>query len=224
MKYSLLLAGLIFTLSVACTTVPVIDKAESRAEVHYKRGLIYLEREQYLESEKEFMQVITDYSFSKFEPLAHIGLADTYMGKEEYASAAEVFKRFIKMRPNHEKADYAMYQIGNCSYLQKPGDWWFLPSPEEKDLSKVIESLEAFKQYLALFPQGKYVDETKKRIAEAESLMISKEIKIARFYLAQGKCISVKTRIEYIRKNFSLTSNELNNSITEMETECSSQK
>jgi len=202
------------------STTPKIENAESGAEVRYRTGLAYLEDENFIEAEKEFMLVITDYSFSKYESLAHIGLGDTYLKKEEYAAAVEVFKRFIKMRPGHPKSDYALFQIGNSHYLQKPSDFILLPDPSEKDLQTIKEAVSYYKVYLKRYPKGEFVSKVKANLEEAHFLLVSKEFKVAEYYLSQGQCSGVISRVEYIQKNYDMKSDRVKQKLAELLKEC----
>ncbi len=223
MKVFILLILIVF-IAIGCKSVPEVKNPESEADVSYKRGLAYLEQEDFEEAEQEFMKVITDYSFSKFEPFARIGLGDTYYAKEEYAAAIEVYKLFIKMRPNHEKADYATYQLGNCYFAQKPTDFFILPDPDEKDLKTVYDAAVQYQNYLHSYPKGAYLLSAEKQLGEAEAMLISREMKVANFYLKKDKCPAVMMRIKYIKTNFKTLSPEVNREISEMEKTCSAKK
>lgn len=205
---------------IGCGSAPVIKNAESDAEIEYKTGLVYLERKNYEEAEKAFMRVITEFSFSKFEPFATIGLADTYYGKEEYPSAVEVLKRFLTMRPNHEKADYATFQMGNCFYEQRPSEFFLLPAPEEKDMDVVEKAVEQYRAYKKSYPNGQYKKEAEDQLEKAEGLLISREIKVAEFYKKQDKCPAVNMRLKYIRDNFKVTSEKVLAEMQKLEAKC----
>ena len=106
MNYRILLVfsvALTVVFSYSCKSAPVIKGAESDGEVVYKQGLYYLEKGDYVNAENKFMKVISDFSYSIYEPFATVALGDTYFYKEEYPSAVEVYSRFVKMRPTHEK-------------------------------------------------------------------------------------------------------------------------
>ncbi len=218
MKHIFFCLSIFFILS--CTSKPEIRSSESTADLVYQQGKFYLENNNYEEAEMKFLQVITNYSFSKYEPYATVGLADTYYKREEYLSALELYERFLKMRPNHDLADYATFQVGNCHFEQRPSDFFFLPAPDEKDITMVQAAADLYRTYLKRFPSGKYHTEAKDKLREAESMLITRELKVARFYLKKEKCPGVMMRINFIRSHFTIESKEILEEIEEMEKSC----
>lgn len=224
MKNIWIILILLTLLSASCTTVPKITKAESEAEKIYRIGVFYLEEDEYENAEKQFMKVITEFSFSKYEPMATIKLADTYFEKEEFASALEVFKRFLTMRPNNELADYAFYKLGVCYFEQRPSDFILLPPPEEKDIAVIESAAASFRSYLKKYPEGNYVKEAKDYLLKAETILISRELSVAEFYLNKEKCPAVKMRLSYIKKHFTVESQKLKERLATLEQSCAKQQ
>ncbi len=208
-------------MAAACASEPVITGTESEAERIYRTGVAYLEQGEYEEAQTQFLKVISDFSYSKWEPYARIGLADTHFKREEFAAAAEVYKLFLQMRPSHELADWAAFQMGNCAFEQRPSDFWLLPLPEEKDLSESVErAADLYNDYLAKFPQGKFVEEAKKKLAEAETLLIARDLAVARFYAKKGRCPGVRMRLEHIAARYAVASEDVKKEIAELEKRC----
>lgn len=208
-------------LTTGCSSTPVITGTESEAEKLYRTGKAYLDNKDYDEAQENFLKVIADYSYSKWEPFARIGLADNHFKREEFAAAFEIYKLFLQMRPNHELADWAAFQLGNCTFEQRPSDFWLLPPPEEKDLSDSVEkAAEQYRDYLKNYPQGKFVAEAQKKLGEAEGMLLSRELKVAGFYAKKGRCPAVKMRLKYIADHFTVTSDEMTGRIQELSKQC----
>ncbi len=207
--------------TVSCASEPVITGAESEAERIYRTGASYLEQGEYEEAQQQFLKVISDFSYSKWEPYARIGIADTHFRREEFAAAAEVYNLFLQMRPSHDLADWAAFQTGNCAFEQRPSDFWLLPPPEEKDLSESVErAAHLYNDYLAKYPQGKFVEEAKKRLAEAETLLVLRDLAVARFYAKKGRCPGVRMRLDNIAARYTVTTEEVKKEIAELEKRC----
>jgi len=208
-------------LAAGCSSTPVITGAESEAEKLYRTGVAYLDSKDYEDAQEQFLKVIADYSYSKWEPFARIGLADTHFMREEFAAAFEIYKLFLQMRPNHELADRAAFQLGNCTFEQRPSDFWLLPPAEEKDLSDSVEkAAEQYRDYLKNYPQGKFVKETQEKLAEAESMLLSRELAVAEFYAKKDRCPAVKMRLKYITDHYTVTSEEMRGRIQELSQQC----
>ncbi len=207
--------------AAACSSTPVIAGAESEAEKLYRTGAAYLEQGDYEDAQENFLKVIADYSYSKWEPFARIGLADSHFKREEFAAAFEIYKLFLQMRPNHELADWAAFQQGNCTFEQRPSDFWLLPPPEEKDLSDSVEkAAEQYREYLRLYPQGKFMQEAQKKLGEAEAMLLSRELAVAEFYAKKDRCPAVKMRLKYITDHYTITSEEMRGRIKELAKQC----
>ena len=207
--------------ATGCSSTPVITGTESDAEKLYRTGAAYLDQGDHEEAQDQFLKVIADYSYSKWEPFARIGLADAHFRREEFAAAFEIYKLFLQMRPNHELADWAQFQTGNCTFEQRPSDFWLLPPPEEKDLSDSVEKAAAqYREYLRLYPQGKFVKEAEGKLAEAEAMLMSRELKVAEFYAKKDRCPAVKMRLKYIADHFTVTSEEMTGRIKELSKQC----
>ncbi len=220
MKTALGIIGLCL-IAVSCASEPVVTGAESEGERMYRMGLAYLERGDYEEAQKQFLKVISDFSYSKWEPYARIGLADTHFQREEFSAAFEVYKLFLQMRPSHEKADWAAFQMANCAFEQRPSDFWLLPPPEEKDLSESVErAADLYRDYLAKYPHGAFVTEAHKKLAEAESLLIARDLAVARFYAKKGRCPGVRMRLEHIAARYTVTSDKMKQEIADLERRC----
>jgi len=208
-------------LLAGCSSVPTVSNAESEAERLYRTGIAYLEDEEYEEAEKIFLKVISDHSYSKWEPYARIGLADTHFKREEFAAAFEVYKLFVQMSPSHELADWASFQMGNCAFEQRPSDSWILPPPEEKDLSESVEkAADLYRDYLVKHPEGKFVTEARRNLANAENLLISRDLAVARFYAKKGRCPGVRMRLDHIAKYYTVTAEEVKKELMELERQC----
>ncbi len=220
MKVLLVAIGLCAVVA-ACASEPTITGTESEAERLYRTGVAYLEQGEYEEAQNQFLKVISDFSYSKWEPYARIGLADTHFRREEFAAAFEVYKLFLQMRPSHELADWAAFQMGNCAFEQRPSDFWLLPPSEEKDLSESVDRAAAlYRDYLAKYPQGKFVEEANRKLAEAEELLVARDLAVARFYAKKGRCPGVRMRLDHIAARYAVTSAEMKKEIAELEKRC----
>lgn len=204
----------------ACGSAPVITGAESDAEVVYKEGLYYLGKGKYDVAEKKFMKVISDFSYSRYEPYATVALGDTYFYKEDYPSAVEVYSRFVKMRPRHEKTPWAQFQIANSYFAQKPSDFFIFPNPAEKDIDIVDKSVEQYRQYLKNYPEDGNREKGMQKLEKAELVLIERDLRVAEFYAMKKKCPGVRTRLANISANYSVTTEKNRKRIAKLVSKC----
>ena len=220
MKYKLFFFLLMFFLFFSCSTPPKITNAESDAQKIYLEGMHYLNEKDYDLAEKKFMKVISDFSYSKYEPFATVGLGDTYFRKEDYPAAVEVYRRFVKMRPKHKKTSWATLQIANSYFEQRPSDLFIFPNPAERDVEIVEKAVEAYELYLKKYPEDENKALGMKKLQEAELILIEKDLRVAEFYAKKDRCPGVHMRIKHINDNFKITTEKNRKRIAKLITGC----
>ena len=204
----------------SCSKTPVIRSTESDADKIYQEGLFYLDKGDLTNAENRFMKVISDFSYSKYEPLATVALGKTYYRKEEYMSAITVFETFLKRHPNHESAPEALLYKAHSYLAQKPSDFFLLPNPAERDISVVETAVALYREYLEKYPEDKNKAEGEKKLEEAESILIEKDLRIAEFYAKRKKCAGVFLRLQHIDGNFKVTTDKNLKRIEELNKKC----
>lgn len=204
----------------SCSKTPVIKSTESDADKIYQEGLFYLEKGDLTNAEARFMKVISDFSYSKYEPFATVALGKTYYKKEEYMSAITVFDTFLKRHPNHESAPEALLYKAHSYLAQKPSDFFVLPNPAERDISVVETAVVIYREYLEKYPEDKNRDEGEKKLEEAEGILIEKDLRIAEFYAKRKKCAGVFLRLQHIEGNFKVTADKNLKRIEELNKKC----
>ena len=218
-KIFFLLAALSAVL-FSCSKTPVIKSTESDADKIYQEGVFYLEKGDLTNAENRFMKVISDFSYSKYEPFATVALGKTYYKKEEYMSAITVFETFLKRHPNHESAPEALLFKAHSYLAQKPSDFFLLPNPAERDISVVETAVMLYREYLEKYPEDKNIEDGKKKLEEAEGILIEKDLRIAEFYAKRKKCAGVFLRLQHIEGNFKVTADKNLKRIEELNKKC----
>ncbi|MBO4698562.1 outer membrane protein assembly factor BamD [bacterium] len=219
-KISFFIVPAIFMLLFSCSKTPVIRSTESDADKVYQEGLYYLEKGDLSNAENRFMKVISDFSYSKYEPFATVALGKTYYKKEEYMSAITVFETFLKRHPNHESAPEALLYKGHSYLAQKPSDFFLLPNPAERDITVVEKAVVIYREYLEKYPEDKNREEGEKKLEEAESILIEKDLRIAEFYAKRKKCAGVFLRLQHIESSFKVTTDKNLKRIEELNKKC----
>ena len=215
---ALILSNVLFIFS--CSKTPVIRSTESDADKVYQEGLFYLEKGDLVNAENRFMKVISDFSYSKYEPFATVALGKTYYKKGEYMSAITVFETFLKRHPNHELAPEAHLYKAHSYFAQKPSDFFLLPNPSEKDISVVETAVSLYREYLEKYPEDGNRTEGEKKLEEAETILIEKDLRIAEFYAKRKKCAGVFLRLQHIENNFKVTSDKNSERIEKLKGKC----
>ena len=204
----------------SCSKTPVIRSTESDADKIYQEGLFYLDKGDLTNAENRFMKVISDFSYSKYEPFATVALGKTYYKKEEYMSAITVFETFLKRHPNHESAPEALLYKANSYFAQKPSDFFILPNPAEKDIAVVETAVLLYKEYLEKYPEDKNRAAGEMKLEEAEAILIEKDLRVAEFYAKRKKCAGVFLRLQHIEDNFQVSAEKNLQRIEKLKSKC----
>ncbi len=204
----------------SCTKAPVISHTETTAEKEYRVGIYYLKHKDYDKAEAAFSRVISDYTYSAYEPYATVALGKVYMERKEYAAASEVFKRFLRMRPDHKLSSMALYLLAKSYWEQRPSSFFMLPNPSDKDLNDVELAARYYRAYLDKYPNGDEVKVVKKELSAAEMMLLTRELRVAEYYARTKHCNSTKMRLAYIDKHFTVTSDEVKSRIEKLHKKC----
>lgn len=189
---------------VACKTTPQRRRTSyaRSAAVRYKRAMVHLKADNYLQAIKSFNLVKARFPFSTYAALAELGIADTYFKQEKYLLAIDAYKLFGKLHPGHPKADYAAYMAAEASRKQIPSDWFLVPPPRERDLSSARHAAKNFRKFIASHPKSKLVPRARASLLKCRYLLADHELYVARFYRKRGKHAATVIRLAYLLKTY----------------------
>jgi outer membrane protein assembly factor BamD len=140
------------------------------------------------------------FPFGRFAQQAQIEVAYSYYKQGETASAITALEKFIKLHPNHEKLDYALYLKALVNFREDLGPLTQLPGMSQdladRDPKAARESFEAFKELVTRFPESRYADDSRKRMAYLVEALARHEINVARYYLARGAYLAAVNRAQ----------------------------
>jgi outer membrane protein assembly factor BamD len=140
------------------------------------------------------------YPFGRFAQQAQIEVAYAYYKQGETASAITALEKFIKLHPNHQNLDYALYLKALANFREDLGPLTRLPGMSQdladRDPKAARESFEAFKELVSRFPESRYTDDSRKRMAYLVEALSRHEINVARYYLARGAYLAAVNRAQ----------------------------
>ncbi|HKY30904.1 MAG TPA: outer membrane protein assembly factor BamD [Candidatus Polarisedimenticolia bacterium] len=127
----------------------------------------------------------------------HLGLADAYFfdgGLLNLAEALSRYTNFLTFYPNHEKADYAQYQLGLC-YLKQA------LSPD-RDQAQTRKALAELMKVESQYPASRYVAAAGVKAAEARELLAEHEFRIGYFYFKRQAYLGAADRFKEVLERF----------------------
>ncbi|MBI5544913.1 MAG: outer membrane protein assembly factor BamD [Deltaproteobacteria bacterium] len=153
------------------------------AKGNFEAGENALQGGRHLDALKYFDHVRYKFPYSQQAALADLGVADTNFDREKYLEAIDSYRSFLKLHPNHPKADYAQYRIAYSYFKDIPSDFILFPSSTEKDQTSVKDARAAFEEFIKAYPSSPYVPEAKKQLADVLTRLAEHEMRVAEFYL-----------------------------------------
>jgi outer membrane protein assembly factor BamD len=122
----------------------------------------------------------------------------------EPVQAVATLDRFIKLHPASPALDYALYLKGLVNFNDNLG---LLSSVAEQDLAErdpkqAKESFEAFRELVARFPNSKYSEDARLRMAFIKNSLARSDVHVARFYFQRGAYVAAINRAQTTVQEF----------------------
>lgn len=176
---------------------------EAAGEVSYKNDALgnfqageeALKDGRHLDALKFFDHVRYKFPYSAQAALADLAIADTNFDREKYLEAIDGYRNFLKLHPNHPKADYAQFRIALSYYNDIPSDFFIFPPSTEKDQTSVRDARGAFEEFLKLYPCSELAAEAAKSHAEVLARLAKHEMAVADFYLNRDRYQAAVSRL-----------------------------
>ena len=136
-----------------------------------KRQMDYGE---YENAAKLFDEVERQHPYSVWARRAQLMSAFNYYVARKYTEAVASAQRFVTIHPGNADAPYAQYLIA-MSYLEQMED-------VTRDQSTTQSALNAFNDLIRRYPDSRYADDGREKIALINDHLAGKEMEIGRFY------------------------------------------
>ena len=147
---------------------------------------------------KLYEQLEAKFPFGRFAQQAQIEVAYAYYKQGETASAVTALEKFIKLHPNHQNIDYALYLKALCNFKEDLGPLTKIVAQDlaDRDPKAARESFEGFKDLVTRFPESRYAPDSRERMAYLVEALARHEINVARYYLARGAYLAAVNRAQ----------------------------
>ena len=147
---------------------------------------------------KLYEQLESRYPFGRYAQQAQLESAYAYYKWGETAQALSALDRFIKTHPNHPNVDYALYLKALVNFKEDLGPLARVVSQDlaDRDPKAARESFEGFKELVTRFPQSRYADDSRDRMAYLVEALARHEIHVARYYLSRGAYLAAANRAQ----------------------------
>lgn len=186
----------IILLSLACSGKKEVVKQDETfdPEKSIAKANDLIDNKEYDDARRILLEVKNRDLTKKYSPLAQLKIADSYVREEEYDLAAEEYKKFLEMYPDHKDASYAQYQIAMTYFVQ-------IESPE-RGYGAAAKALEEFEKLKRMYPRNPYREVIELRIDKCKTTMADYEFTVAEFYFNKGSYQSALGRYKQLLTKF----------------------
>jgi outer membrane protein assembly factor BamD len=205
MRHLSICSLLVLVLATAACRTGATDQPTTysdMAEYTYLQAERSFDRKDYLQATQRYNTVRNQFPYSRYAALADLRIADAYFAQEQYASAVEQYRSFVRLYPRHEQIVYAYWQIATSFYNQIPEEWWFQPPVHERDLSRAREAVRELRLFLRHFAESEYAPEANQKLAAARRRLAEHEYYVAQFYLKRENHKAVVGRLTYLLTHY----------------------
>lgn len=165
----------------------------------------------YEQAIKYYESLESRYPFGLYAQQSQIELAYAYYRYGEAAQALAAVERFLRLHPNHVRADY-MYYLRGLIYLDdRPEfftqffDYFTTKDDSQRDLTALQHAFDSFRQLVTRFPESRYADEARTRMANLVQAIAKYEVNIANYYFRRGAYTAAVNRAQEVVKNHQQT-------------------
>jgi len=147
---------------------------------------------------KLYEQLQSKFPYGRFAQQSELEVAYAYYKQGETAQAISALDKFMKLHPNHPNLDYAIYLKGLVNFKEDLGILarWISQDLADRDPKAARDSFEAFKDLVTRFPDSRYAEDSRERMAYLVEALARHEVRVARYYLTNGSYVAAINRAQ----------------------------
>ncbi len=204
--------AVIFALLGACSSAP--DQEEIERVPNKSAQALYMDAKKAIDSGL-YMRAIellgaldARYPFGAYSKQVQMDLVYAYYKTNNPEQAIATIDRFIRLNPNHKDLDYMYFMRGlvNIKADENGFQEYFGVDRADRDPAKTRQAFEDLSTLIKQYPNSKYADEAKKRMAWLLNKMARYEIKVAQYYMGRDAYLAAANRGKYVVEHFGQSS------------------
>jgi len=146
-----------------------------------------------------FERLEARYPHGRFAQQAQLEIAYAHFRQGDTEQALAASERFIRLHPNHSHIDYVYYLKGVINFNEDLGLLGHISMQDmsERDPRAARDSFEAFRVLVTRFPNSRYAEDARLRMAYLVNALASHEVHVARYYLRRGAYVAAVNRAQH---------------------------
>lgn len=174
------------------------------AEQLYAKAHQSMTRGSWSAAETTFKRLIAQYPYGDYTEQALVETAYAQYKSGKHEDAISSIDRFIRTYPTHRLTSYMYYLRGlvnstrDAVFLQKV---WKLDA-SRRDLATPTQAYNDFSIVVERYPNSRYAEDARKRMAELRNLFARHELDAALYYLRRTAYVAAATRAKYLLETY----------------------
>lgn len=200
---------LILLCSLSLISCSALRDAENRtadwtAQQLYDEAKTYLNSREFDLAIRYYELLEARYPLGRYAQQAQLDMAYAYYQSDEAESAIGVIERFIRFYPRHPNIDYAYYLKGLVYFDMDKGvlDRLVTLDKSQRDAGAAKSSFEYFLELVERFPNSRYTEDAKLRMAYLYNNLAKYELHAADYYIKRGAYLAAINRAKTVVEKY----------------------
>ncbi|MDX1590135.1 MAG: outer membrane protein assembly factor BamD [Oleiphilaceae bacterium] len=174
---------------------------------YYEQAREALKGSNFNAAQRNLEALETYYPFGRYAEQAQLDLIYARYRSQDLDGARSSADRFLRLNPQSDNADYALYVRGVASYYMDLGlaVRYFPVSAAGRDPGEQISAFRDFYTLITQYPDSEYAPDARQRMIAIRNRLAAGEIHAARYYIKREAYIAALRRAQYVVENFPST-------------------
>ncbi|MBZ2170095.1 MULTISPECIES: outer membrane protein assembly factor BamD [Marinobacter] len=176
-------------------------------KTYYENAREAMNSGNFTEAEENLDALETYYPFGRYAEQAQLDLIFARYQNLDLEGARAAADRFLRLNPQSDHADYALYMRGLASYNLDLGlaARYFPIDVGARSPGEQEQAFRDFSELLNRYPESQYVADARQRMVAIRNRMAELEIYTARYYIKRSAYVAANNRARYVVENFPTT-------------------
>lgn len=176
-------------------------------ETYYENARDAMNSGNFNEAERNLDFLETYYPFGRYAEQAQLDLIYARYQNLDLEGARAAADRFLRLNPQSDHADYALYMRGLASYNLDIGlaARYFPIDVAARDPGEQRQAFRDFSELLNRYPSSEYAPDARQRMIAIRNRLAELELFAARYYISREAYIAANNRARFIVENYSTT-------------------
>ncbi len=201
----LLLLSTFITLAAGCASQKEAEVLPEKT--YYENARQAMNSGNFNEAEQNLDSLETYYPFGRYAEQAQLDLIYARYQNMDLEGSRAAADRFMRLNPQSEQLDYALYMRGVASYNLDLGlAARYMPiDVSARNPGEQLQAFRDFSQLLNRFPNSQYAADARQRMIAVRNRMAALELHAANYYIKREAYLAANNRARYVVENFPST-------------------